>query len=244
MAISVFFCTALATALEQVCHFNQEHIKNGLFGFNAALIGAAMVFYFKLNVGLCLVMMIGVVVATFLQKYILTKKWSLFTLPFIVTTWVLVCVVNYFNISYRNFTNISLTPETNPFFSILKGYSQVVFQDQAWAGCMFLLAIFLANWQSAFLSIIAVTIISCIFWSWNNIHISLSNGLLTYNVILSSLVYSQLKIKEFFYCISACLAIFVLHVLFLQLIERYNLEIIMLTFPFVLVSSVVVLIRK
>ncbi len=90
MALGGLIGTVLGTITARLLGYDEKQIRDGIYGFNATLVGIAMFFYFKPTVLAILLMLLGCaassVVTWAMRTYL---PFPTYTFPFIVTTWVL-----------------------------------------------------------------------------------------------------------------------------------------------------------
>ena len=82
--------TVLGTITARTLGYDEKQIRDGIYGFNATLVGIAMIFYFKPTLLAILLLLVGCaassVVTWAMRTYL---PFPTYTFPFIVTTWVL-----------------------------------------------------------------------------------------------------------------------------------------------------------
>lgn len=121
----------------------------------------------------------------------------------------------------------------------LRGSGQVLFQNNSSSGGLFLLSLFAASWtiaSSALCGLIASTLIASRYRSGSA---SLENGLYGYNGLLIGAMAGAFIEKNF---IVVSIIASAVSVVFQFLVERYFKRIPLLTFPFVFISWIVLLI--
>ncbi len=234
--IAAFISALLGTMLAHFLKADLENIKKGLYGFNAALVGVAFVFYFKHSIFLWLFILSGAILATFIHHFFIVKKYTLFTLPFILITWLaLFCAKNnlFFTLNIH-----PSTPLNDSFISMfLKGFAQIIFQNNLIVGLLFWLGVLLNSRIAALYGILAAFISLAVYPLFNIEAEFAFEGLFCFNAILSSLVFSKFDFHNFILCLLAVFIAFILTKLVLIL----NLP--QLTFPFVAVSVLVIYLK-
>lgn len=95
MGLMILLATITSTATAKVLRFNSIEINIGLYGFNAALVGAAAAFYVSPLLSVLIITVAGSIIATLLQHLFLRYNVKVFTLPFILVTWGFIYLINY-----------------------------------------------------------------------------------------------------------------------------------------------------
>jgi urea transporter len=150
MAIAGAVGAAIGTATAYALKYDEAERSAGLFGFNSALVGIAVPFFFRLSVLSTIFLIVGCAVAAPLtwamRRYI---RFPTYTSPFIVTTWCL-----YF---LGQAVGLSPVEPGSPLggvsfaAAVAHGVSQVMFQASVWTGILFLAGIALNDWRHALL---------------------------------------------------------------------------------------------
>lgn len=218
----------------RVLRFPSAEIKAGLYGFSAALTGVALLVLFEAQPFLWLLVIIGGVLSSLLQRLFIVLKIPAFTFPFIVVSWFLVFFI-------RNFTDIMpssavvgmaenglldwlLTP-TN-------GFGQVIFQGNALPGIMFFVAVFLNSPVAALFGLAASTLGAAISLGLGQELNAVQTGLFGFNAVLTAIVFSGQTRKNVAQAFVGVVLTIALHHLFLHsnIFERIGG---VFTFPFV-----------
>lgn len=152
MGVSALVGSALGYATAKLAKYDAGETADGIYGFNATLVGIASFFFFRPGGASITLMLVGCVAATFLTRLMRGYvPFPTYTTPFIVTTWVVhalgkamgaVAVVDY----------PTLIPDPQlPFVvqAVTHGVGQVMFQGSLWTGLLFLLGIAIGNRQHA-----------------------------------------------------------------------------------------------
>jgi len=139
--------------------FDEDHINDGLFGFNATLYGIALVFYFQTNVWVWGALIVGSALTTILMGFALKKNLPVFTFPFILITWIALYVLSIPELALRtvpeHFVDIQ---EMDDFLIEGHAFGQVIFQGSLIAGLIFFIGVFLSNPMGALYGFAAVII--------------------------------------------------------------------------------------
>ena len=139
---------AIGTAAAWALKFDKAEIAAGLYGFNSALVGIAMLFFFSsgvVSLGLLVVGCASAALVTWLaRRYV---PFPTYTAPFIVTTWAL-----YFLGLAMGAAQVAPggPPAASGFMAaVAHGIGQVMFQASVWTALLFLVGIGISDWQHA-----------------------------------------------------------------------------------------------
>lgn len=152
MAVGALVGSALGYATARAAGWNAAEIHDGIYGFNATLVGIAAFFFFQPGVITVLLLLVGCVAATGLTYLMRTHvPFPTYTAPFVVTTWVLHAVGNALKLAPVTGYPTLLPDPPLPFTveAISHGIGQVMFQGSLWAGLLFLIGIALNNGRHA-----------------------------------------------------------------------------------------------
>ncbi|WOH36042.1 urea transporter [Thalassotalea fonticola] len=129
--------------------FTSESIQSGLYGFNSALVGIAVFFFLPFDVISLVLAIFGGVLSTVTMHFILVKipKIPAFTAPFVISTWLLLAIIDTAGI--KTSTTIFTTNAIGDFFIVMRGVSQVMFQDYWLCGVFFIAGLLLHSFKAA-----------------------------------------------------------------------------------------------
>lgn len=231
MAISMFVAVFCANYFAQKLNYSSEDIENGLYGFNASLVGIAFILFFKLTlwsiVLLIFASFLSVIIFEYMKKNI--KNFKAFTFPFILTVWVFLFFKGFLGLESAS-ANIETSTFSYSFFdAIFTNFAQVFFQDYYLSGILFAIGIFLSSKRDFFYALYASLLAIFIAEIFGFLDNEISLGLYGYNAVLVAL--ALINSKKSFLTISFAIlsSVFVVKIFFI-----FNL--IALTFPFVFVS--------
>jgi urea transporter len=154
MAIGLVVGSALGSGLAWVLNFDKPELTAGIYGFNAALVGIATLFFFQPS-GLSIALLVGGCVAATLLTRCLRGyvPFPTYTTPFIVTTWGLYFLGKSLQVAPVDPSQLSLLVPVVPagfvLESMVHGIGQVMFQASLWTGLLFLLGIALNDRRHA-----------------------------------------------------------------------------------------------
>ncbi|MCC7331274.1 MAG: urea transporter [Flavobacteriales bacterium] len=238
MGIAATIATLTGTLTAKFFKYNSEKISEGIYGFSAALVGVALILFFKSFILCWISIVIGSVLATVLQNMFIRIQFPAFTLPFVLVTWFFLAVSTYFPFLERSLI-VSPTQTPLDFLSFpFKGYGQVIFQGGLVSGIIFFIAVFisspLASLYGLLGSITAGVLATYFFVDTNQI----ASGLLSYNAVLCAIVFAGDKPKDGLWSFGA-----IVLSLFIGLFMSHY-QLIQLTFPFVAASAILVILKN
>ncbi|HMV02122.1 MAG TPA: urea transporter [Chitinophagales bacterium] len=237
MGIALLVATIFGTLTAVLLKLDKNEINQGLYGFNAALVGVAMVLFFKPTIIVWILIVIGAVLSTLCYAYFLKKKIPIFTLPFIIITWII-----YF--SFKPFLSpatqqIAQEQTSLDFVSILsKSFGQVLFQNNIWVGIVFFLALAWSSKVAALFGLIGAILSAILAYVFDFPIQDINDGLLGYNAVLCAIVFADWNYK------ALTLAIFSIMLSFVCLVLLKYFNFLPLTFPFVLASILTLKIKN
>ena len=234
MGFAMIFATLFATYFANKISLDKDKINSGLYGFNAALLGVAVVLFFGLNLFSIVLIVFGSIVTVLLQEFFMKKKLAFFTFPFIATTWLFLAI---FNKSIAN-SEVRFDENLNLFSTIFKGFSEVFLQDSVVTGILFFIAIFIASKKASFFALFFVFLASFFAYilGFNLSEINL--GLFAYNTVLCSMFVVGLKEKIFLYGFLALVLALIIQIIFIKI------NFVALTFPFVLTCFLILYFKE
>lgn len=237
MGIAMLFATISGTITAHFLKFNSSDIKKGLYGFSPALTGVAIMLFLKPTAIVWGLVVVGGILSAVLQHVFIKNKITAFTLPFVLTVWlVLFLASNYFP-ALLQMSDASTVVSQSDFNFAIRGYGQVIFQDKLLSGILFFIAVFI-NSPIAALYGLAGGILSGILSQYFSVSMeSIANGLFSFNAVLCAITFGGNKVSDGIWVLTSVLLSLAISLLFVQL------GLPQLTFPFVVASFIVVLIK-
>jgi urea transporter len=238
MGISAILSVCCGTLTAKILVYDTSEIEKGLYGFSAALVGVALTLYFEPVFMIWLSIILGSVAATMLQHFFITKKIAVFTLPFVLVTWL---ILFFFENVYPLAPSALLdaTPLVSPDFTFaLRGFGQVIFQGSLFAGILFCIGVYINSPIPALYGI-AGAVLAAILSAWFSAPItSVAMGLFSYNAVLCAIVFAGDKIKDGLWVfLSVVLSVFIS-------LMMHQHQLTPLTFPFVAGSCITLLLKN
>jgi urea transporter len=217
--------------------YHQDEINNGLYGFSATLVGVALICFFKPGIIIWVAIVIGSALATILQHLFIVKKIPAFTFPFILVTWLLLYIFHYFPALTQPQPTSTGTYTNNYPALFSRGFGQVIFQDNIWAGILFIIGIFINRPIAAIYAIVGIALSSTIACQLKEPVNDIYLGLLSYNAVLCAITFAGNKAEDFLLgLISVILSVLIM-------IQMRYMNLPALTFPFVLATWLAIIIK-
>ena len=145
-------------AAARVCRFNADEIAKGLYGFNGALVGIALLVFLEPGFGCFLLILSGGALSSLLmyamQRWL--KKVPAYTAPFIIVTWIMLLVGNALALAPAGAE--SVVAIADDLHAVLRGVGQVMFQESALAGLLFVAGLAVHSRQAAAWAVLGAVI--------------------------------------------------------------------------------------
>lgn len=142
MLLGGIVATLSGLAAARLLRYDPDSIHRGLYGFNAALVGIAVLFFMPINALLVGWLICGGVLSTLIMHFMLMRLPAIppFTAPFIISTWLIFALANVLGItlSFPPFPPVA----AGDFFSVMRGVGQVMFQDYWLSGLVVVVGLF------------------------------------------------------------------------------------------------------
>lgn len=232
LAVLVSFITAT------LCKFNSRLIQQGVYGFNAALVGTAVWFFLPVSFLSLILIIITASFATILSHILLiySAKSPIFTAPFIMTTW---CILFFMKVSgIAPVTEQFSTHDIADFHTVFRGLGQVMFQSYWLSGLIFFVALLVSSYKLAIWALIGSGTGLLIARTLGYSEGTLLIGGYGFNAALVAIALAQrYQGKHYLIFIGILLSVLLSQALTLLAIPA-------LTAPFVLVSWIVVAVKS
>lgn len=230
MGLAALLATLCGTVTALLLKYDSKRINSGIYGFSAALVGVALMLFLKPVILTWIFIIVGASIAAIVQEFFLKRNKAVFTLPFVLVTWIILLFSPIFIAQTFSDNTTSIAANLDYYTLGFKGFGQVIFQGNLISGLLFFLAVFINAPISALYGLAAGILSAIIAFEFSIAIADINNGLLSYNAILCAMVFAGPKLKDALSILIAVLLSFVVSYLFIKL------KIIPLTFPFVLGS--------
>ena len=232
LGLAALLGTIISIGAAQLLKYSKEDIDNGIYGFNGALTGIALWYFFGFSATTFFALILGASLTSPLFYY-LKKIVTPFTAPFVLIT----CMAIYFLTLVLDFPLLPSTTPTETNLDLLsvttKSFGQVMFQENGISGFLFLLAIAVNSKISAIYGLYVAILGSLIGLLLNEPVSVINAGLMGYNAILCAMALVGNKRSLFLWISIASLLSVILNIGFAEL------GIIVLTAPFVISTWVI-----
>jgi urea transporter len=227
----------ISTNSASILKYSKEDIDNGLYGFNGALVGVAVLFFFEINIFSIILIIAGSFLST-VAMCEMKKRIPAYTAPFVISTWVVILIIKFFNL-VPFISSASLQANSlNLFSTISTGVGQVMFQGSIITGLIFIIAILINSRTSAIYAVYG-SLLGGLFALLLSLPLDMINvGLFGYNAVLCGIALGTKKWSGFVFATFAIL---------LSVLINYWLGgwgIITLTAPFVIATWIILLIKN
>jgi urea transporter len=186
MAVGGLVGAAIGTATAHFLKYDPAEVRDGIYGFNATLVGVAVFFFFKPVALAFILLVVGTAVSSVVTM--LTRRYLPFptyTTPFIVTTWVLVWIGSPLGVP-----RVTTPPSPSSFdlvAALSEGLSEVFLQANPVTGVFFLAALAVSNWRHAVLGFLGSVIGMLVALYHQDLAGNISIGLYGYNAALAAI---------------------------------------------------------
>lgn len=227
----------ISTVSARLLKYSNEDIKNGLYGFNGTLVGIAIWYFFGFNLATTLAIVIGAALSTVIMR-VMQKKFSAFTAPFVVSAWLVMLGIKFFDLASAAASALPSAESFNLFSAVSLGFGQVMFQANIVTGVIFLLAILINSRLAAIYALYGSLIGGLLAWLFSLPLDMLNFGLFGYNAVLCAIALGDKKRSAFLFAtLAVCLSVLL----------NFGLEkigVITLTAPFVLATWIILIVKK
>ncbi|MGL6266496.1 MAG: urea transporter [Chitinophagaceae bacterium] len=239
LALGLLIGTIVGTLTAQVLKYDQGNINSGLYGFNAALVGIAMLVFFDSTIMVWVGIVLLSALSTVFMNFCLQKKIPIFTFPFILLVWIAL----YF---FHNIAPVEppseedlagLIPESFDLKNFGFGFGEVIFQGSFISGVLFMIAVYISNPNAALYGMAGSLLATVLAYLIIDKFDAVQEGWFTFNAVLCAITFSGLERKNGVYVV---IAVFLSVVIENLMMDR---GLIFLTFPFVLATWLTLLIR-
>jgi len=236
LVLAVVLGTIISTATAQILKYSSIEIEDGIYGFNGALVGVAIWFFFGFSIVTTVVLIAGAALSTILM-YEMKKIAPPFTAPFVLITWLLILVLLFVFQVPLLVAPLLESDSLDLFSTFSKGFSQVWFQNNIVTGIFFLVALAVNSHTSAVFALYGSALGALIAILLSQ-PISMANaGLFGYNAVLCGIALGDKKLKSFLWTTLAIALSVVIN------ISIGSLGVITLTSAFVLATWLVLYIQ-
>lgn len=201
MGVAAVTSNIVANFTAEILRYDRHDIEQGLFGFNASLIGIALMFYFQSNFWVWGVMIIASALSTIIMGWAIKKKLPAYTFPFVLLTWIALFILSIPDLAIKSipehFVDIE---ELDDFLIQGHAFGQVLFQGSFIAGVIFFIGVFISRPIQALYGFVAVII--SVYISHHNSYAStelINEGVFSFNAVLCGIAIGEDKVRAGMY---------------------------------------------
>lgn len=238
MGTAAILATVCGTATAILLKYDKSEIDKGLYGFSAALVGVAIMMFIKPVFLSWVFTIVGSIVAAVLQHFFIKRKIPVFTLPFVLVTWVILLFANNYLAGIMLEPPVAIASTTDYFTFGFKGYGQVIFQGSLLSGVLFFIGVFIRSPISALYGLAGAILSAIIAFKFSAPINDISIGLFSFNAVLCAIVFAGHQIKDGIWVLISV----ILSLAISLLMSKFNMT--QLTFPFVLASCMTLFLKR
>ncbi|MFV0531075.1 MAG: urea transporter [Flavobacteriales bacterium] len=242
--VATILATVTGTYVAMLLKYDKSEIDAGLYGFSAALVGVALTFIFQATILIWVLVIVGGALATIIQHFFIKKNIPVFTLPFILITWIFVFILHQFTqIPPSDVISAEVEPAFDQFFTYTNSFGEVIFQGAIISGVLFLIAVFIGSPAAALYGFFGSALSAYISHIYGEPLDKISMGLFGFNAILSAIVFSGFKKSDGIWVVVAVVITALINDF---LVDNRIFDIFggVFTFPFVAGTWITLLIQK
>lgn len=243
--VAALLAAAAGTLTARILNYDQQEINAGLYGFSAALVGVALAFLFELTPLIWALILIGGVMAAWLQHFFIARKIAAYTFPFILVAWAFVFLLQHYTAIPPSHL-LQVAPEPTSYDSLASatnGFGEVIFQAGKISGLIFFLAVFISSPVAALYGLAASLLGATLSLMYGQPADQVNLGLFGFNAVLTAIVFSGAGKADGLWVLAGSVITIVIHNL---LIDYHLLDVVggIFTFPFVAGTWATLLLQK
>ncbi|MEO7080304.1 MAG: urea transporter, partial [Flavobacteriales bacterium] len=208
MGLADLLAVCGGTLTAYLLRFGKEATEQGLYGFSAALVGVALVLFRGHGPFVWMAVIAGSALAAALQHVFIKRKIPVFTLPFVLVTWVLLLLLPVPAEAASN--PLPTVPGGLFVAAMVRGFGQVIFQSDLIAGLLFLVAVAVHSRIAALFGIAGAVLAALIAFGSAVPETTVEMGLWSYNAVLCAIAFAGTKLRNLvLFLISVPLAVLI-----------------------------------
>ncbi|TCK07491.1 urea transporter [Marinobacterium mangrovicola] len=223
MCLAAVGASLVANAAALLLGACREHIEQGLYGYNGALVGLACAVYWPPDIDLVVIVALAALLSTLLVRLLIEPLGAqVFTTPFILSIWLITAFVGVEPVAVEPVSRTGLD-------NLLLGFGQVLFLHNPLSCLLVLLGVAVASRRAFCWAAVAVVISSGFAFLLGEAEKVVFSGFYAYNAVLVAMALSNRRESDALTLIAAVL----LSVVLTGWLERTGVPV--LTAPFVMV---------
>lgn len=237
MGLAATLAVLTGTYTAVILKYDKQEIDEGLYGFSATLVGVALLCMFQSSVLIWLLVVLGSILAVLLQHFFIVKRIPAFTFPFIIVTWLLLFVFSRYPDLVLTQPEVGTIGASNYLTILPRGFGQVIFQSNIWAGILFIVAVFISKPIAAIYGIGGAAISGLLAYQLGESLTDICCGLLSYNAVLCAITFAGKRYRD------GVLVLMAVTLSTIIMIQMRKMQLPALTFPFVFASWFTLLVK-
>ncbi|MCX6778423.1 MAG: urea transporter [Candidatus Micrarchaeota archaeon] len=228
----------VGTLTAMLLGYKKEEIESGTYGFNGALVGIGILYFFEFGFVTFFFAVIGAAISTPIMEFMRKRNLAPFTFPFVLSGWVVILFLKATGLAQVNSLPAYESQTMNIISGISTGFAQVMLQDSVIVGLLFFIGLLVSSRTVAAYGLLGSALGLAAAYAFSLPLGLISAGIFGYNGVLCGIAFAERKVSSFAYAVVAIL----LSVAIVWMMGAYDL--IALTFPFVLATWIVLGVRK
>lgn len=231
------------TFFAKICRLPYKNTANGLYGFNAVLVGAALPALCGASVAVFVAIPCASMLSTAIQHLFLKKNFPAYSLPFIFSVWAFFPVLNHFFTTAPALQTVVFLRLPSVVQSVLGSLGEVFFCSNWLSGLLFLAGLAVASRRYLFFGVSGALLGAALPILAGQNTGDISAGIFGYNIVLTALALSGSRTADIFWALLGSIFTFGIQIFF---IKNHFLAPLggILTFPFVVAVLMVLLLKK
>lgn len=243
MLLGAILATMSGLFIAQHCSYDVNAIEQGLYGFNAALVGIAVFYFLPFSLISLLFVVFGGFCSTLLTHLFMTRQKNIpaFTTPFVVTTWLILLCADYLGLSKIMVASTAVPDSLSVvdyFLTSFRGIAQVMLQGSWLCGVIFLCALAFNSVKAAVWALTGSTVGMLIAIAFNCSYVLIVQGVYSFNGCLVAIALCASCGKNYWLILFGILVSVFLTMAF----EQASLP--ALTAPFILATWLMISVNK
>jgi len=203
MFLAALLGVASGTAAACLLKYGKDDISRGLYGFNAALVGVGLLFFFQPGITLAILIIAGAALSSMLMNFMHKRKMAPYTFPFILSTWLIIALAGATGILSSQPPSPAAPLSLDILSSLSMGASQVMFQASILTGIIFFAAIFVNSRTNAIYALLGSLVGALLALALSFPLPLISIGIFGYNGVLCGAAFAGSKKHAFLFAIAA-----------------------------------------
>lgn len=227
MGLGALIGVSTSTIAAFILNYEKQDINNGLYGFNGALVGISLLFFFKANALLIVLIVFGSILSSLIMNYMRNRKLSPYTFPFVLSSWFLIALIKSLNLIQLQSQELAKAVSLDIASSLSYGFGQVMFQASMVSGIVFFTAVLINSRRSAIYALLGSAIGMLVAFGFSFPINLVNTGIFGLNGVLCGIAFAGRHKNSLLYAIiSIIFSVFIIYGMIV-------LNLVALTAPFV-----------